>query len=127
MGADLYFVTQEGERVGYFRDSYNPTSLFGVLTGTLKVNWSWWMLAENKELFPVKDDYTMDADSALRFHDMLIEALVGLTTHKGDWIQNYDERILMPGEKQEYLARLVELLILLRTAYQRNWRVEWSV
>ena len=128
MGADLYFETLEGERVGYFRDSYNATSLFGVLNGTLKTKqWSWWMLTENRELFPVQDDYTMEAEYALRFHDMLVEALVGLTTTEDDWIQSYDEHILMPGERQEYLARLVELLILLRKTYQNNWRVEWSV
>jgi len=124
MGADLYFETKEGEKVGYFRDAYNPTSLFGLLTGTLGKNYSWWLYSSDETL--VKD-CIMDAAGALKLHDILVEALVELSLYQDDFIQKFDGSIVLSKEdRQDYFKQLVELLVLLRKTYQNDWIIRWN-
>jgi hypothetical protein len=126
MGADIYTYNFKGEQIAFFRDSYNTSSLFGIINETLQ--WedkskelSWWRSADETDEGHVK------ISTIQHLHDRLEEALVLLCDGRA-WKRGYRSGAqLLMIEKDEELKRLVELLTQLRLAQVNGNYMIWSV
>jgi hypothetical protein len=111
MGADLYIQSKKiSKPEGYFRDPYNDSGLFAVISDTLGITLSWWRLRNRNELFNEKGEMTVE----------------GIKT----WLTELEpvmERFKAKCADRYYMYWAESLLAYLRTAVKLNAPIYWSV
>jgi len=113
MGADIYLKSTKG----YFRDSYNDSSLFGVL------GLSWWRMA---------DKGSIDSNGLMQVPDMVeLKQTLDGTTITRDMLNTHAPYLMGVGNDQDliffFTGKKTELSNLLEEAIKRNEPLYCSV